>query len=216
MGATNRITQEERPPLPNGHTAQRVAPRVNGHAQEVAQDESATNNLAPQARAQAAADDAHGTPDAPASVPPAASANRADDAAAACDSNGSAEQAATPRHLTRSEKAAAKAAAKAARDAVNSQAAERTPTLQAGTAQLPADHHAFTEALHAKVDFLEVGKHLLNSSDEKIVKGVWEHMLELRYGKEAAPSESAHHIVIDVPRPRHNDPSEVSAATKTS
>jgi hypothetical protein len=64
---------------------------------------------------------------------------------------------------------------------------------------------AFTESLNAQADFLEVGKRLLNSSDERIVKGVWEHMLELRYGKEAPADENARRIVIDVERPNYDN-----------
>jgi len=211
--STSRITHDDHPPLPNGRPGKHSSTRANGHAKESTSAENAPQISAPQARARAAADDARGTPDAPASAPPAASANRAGDAAAARDSKHHAGEEVTPNGANLREEAAAKAEAKSAaraagkaeREAAKRLRTEKAPPLAAGTAPLPMDHHAFTEALHAKIDFLEVGKKLLNSSDEKIVKGVWEHMLELRYGQEAATSDDAQRIVIDMPRPKLHD-----------
>jgi hypothetical protein len=52
-----------------------------------------------------------------------------------------------------------------------------------GRNPLPADAAAFAAAVHAKADFVRVGKKLLNSMDEKIAQRAWEKMLEMTFGK---------------------------------
>src|SRR5271163_2289101 len=82
MGTTNRTAHDERP-LTNGQSVQ----HINGHAKESAPKAPAKGRSAKRSRAQAASDDAHGTPVAQAPGPPAASANHDACADAACDSN---------------------------------------------------------------------------------------------------------------------------------
>jgi hypothetical protein len=85
---------------------------------------------------------------------------------------------------------------------------ERTPRVSSeavperkNDAPLPSDGADFVDAVHARVDLIDVGKQLLQSGDEKIKQRAFERMLELRYGKGAPPVEEAQHIVIDLPRP---------------
>jgi hypothetical protein len=75
------------------------------------------------------------------------------------------------------------------------------PEIPPSAEPLPEDGPAFVEALHERLDLLEVGKSLLESADEKIKQRAWERMLEMRYGKGAPAVEEAQHIVIDLPRP---------------
>jgi len=71
-----------------------------------------------------------------------------------------------------------------------------------GTEELPADGIGFVDEMHARADFWEVGKRLLNSKDEKIMQRAWERLLEMKYGKgPGAVVEEAPQIIVDLPRP---------------
>jgi hypothetical protein len=80
--------------------------------------------------------------------------------------------------------------------------ARKPPSLPAGRENLPPNATSFAEAINGKADLLEVSTRLLNSTDQRIVRGVWEHMLEMRYGNAARVDRGAQQIVIDMPRPR--------------
>jgi hypothetical protein len=210
MSTTNRITPDDRPPLPNGQ----VDKHVNGHGKESAPDAVSPRGSGarrprhpvPRTRAQAASDDTQGAPHAPAAVPAAASPDPYAHAEVACvSSEGSTLESATNcPNQSGSAGDPVRAALQLAPKEDRNKHKDREP-VPPGTEPLPDDTIAFTEALHMRADFLVIGQRLLNSGDEKIVKGVWEHMLELRYGQQAAPSNTPEHIVIDMPRPKHDD-----------
>jgi hypothetical protein len=72
--------------------------------------------------------------------------------------------------------------------------------LPPGELPLPEDAYAFVSAVHEKADIIEAGRRLLNSGDEKIVKGVWDRLVNLRFGKdEEQSSDGPQRIVIDIP-----------------
>jgi hypothetical protein len=209
MATTNRLSPSQRAPLVNGHAVK----HVNGHATpaSITKESPATaharkadvaNGQAGKTdRARAAADDAHVVStgaSAKAAIPPAASPDRDAYAVVARASSGE-----TPEHDVSSETPSPRTK-RAASMSSQSKGPEQPP-VPPSLGPLPADAVAFTESLNAQADFLEVGKRLLNSSDERIVKGVWEHMLELRYGKEAPADENARRIVIDVERPNYDN-----------
>jgi len=71
-----------------------------------------------------------------------------------------------------------------------------------GTEELPADGIGFVAEMHARVDLWEVGKSLLNSTDEKIRQRAWERMLDMEYDDgPGAAAEAAPQIIVDLPRP---------------
>ena len=74
----------------------------------------------------------------------------------------------------------------ARRGAQVSNAAQTTSTstpVPPGRRPLPENGADFIESLHAGADFARIGVKLLNSTDEKIVKSVWERMLDIKYGE---------------------------------
>jgi hypothetical protein len=203
MATSHRVSPEEKSAPPNGHAARRANGHSNGKLTGGAEnhvDESAGWDVAETAkrdRARAASDDTHGV-SLGASViaaPPAADTDHDRSAEAARDSSKGKSEGGT----------AASAKKRAPRGKKSKEADEPREPVPPGLEVLPADGPAFTEALNAQADLLEVGRRLLNSSDERIIKGVWEHMLELRYGKEAPTDENARRIVIDMPRPLRGD-----------
>jgi len=201
MATSHRVPPAEKPVLPNGHAAKRVNANSNGRLlnDSLSQvDESASEDAVGTAnkrdRARAASDGTHGV-SLGASViaaPPAANTDHDRSAEAARDSSRGKSS------------SAASAKKRAPRGKKTKETEEREP-VPPGLDVLPADGPAFTEALNAQADLLEVGRRLLNSNDERIIKGVWEHMLELRYGKEAPMNEDARRIVIDVERPNYDN-----------
>jgi hypothetical protein len=207
MGTTHRVTHTDQslsknhPPPTNGSAAK----HGNGHGQASAARPQAGDEAATPDRARAASDDAHEASSgasAKAAIPPAASAERVACAEVARASNGDSAKEPAAKNARKS-RARRGSRRKTLGDAASDEASETATPLPPALRLLPADAIKFTEELHAQADFLEVGKRLLNSTDERIVKGVWEHMLELRYGKEAPPDENARRIVIDMPRPLH-------------
>lgn len=199
MATSHRVPPEEKPAPLHGHAAKRVNGHSNGKLVAGGEDRaggSASCDIAAgsikQDRARAASDDTHGVSNGASVIaaPPAANTDHDRSAAAARDSSKK-EKTATPKPATRGKKHKA--------------TAEAREPVPPGLDILPADAKAFTEAINAQADLLEVGRRLLNSGDERIIKGVWEHMLELRYGKEAPADESARRIVIDMPRPNYDD-----------
>jgi pyruvate/2-oxoglutarate dehydrogenase complex dihydrolipoamide acyltransferase (E2) component len=203
MSTTHRTTHDDPAQRANGYLAKHVdGPAAPSAASTTASAEDATpaGGSPTRPRARAASDGAHGTPVAPAPGPPAASTPRDLSADAARDSNIDEAEGAARKNRTGRAKRNASSKPKDS-GSKNDKADPIPPALGV----LPADAFKFTEALNAKADFLEVGKRLLNSDDERIVKGVWEYMLELRYGKEAPVDENSRRIVIDMPRPLLGD-----------
>ena len=69
-----------------------------------------------------------------------------------------------------------------------------------GAFPLPKDGAAFVSAVHEKADIVEVGRRLINSSDEKIVKAVWDRLVNLKFGKvDEQSNQEPQRIVIDIP-----------------
>jgi len=191
MGTTNRITHDDGRQLTNG----KIVKHVNGHTEASAASTSRPGGSPRRPRAQAASDDAHGTPVAQAPGPPAASANHDACADAACDSN--------------SEKSSAASSAGAVGTASgrkNPKDAEPPPALPPGELPLPEDAAAFVSAVHAKADIIEVGRRLLNSKDEKIVKGVWDRLVNLKFGdaEQASDANIDSINMTGAPRPIRN------------
>ena len=60
------------------------------------------------------------------------------------------------------------------------------PEIPAGTEPLPTDGASFVEAVHEKVDLIELEVSLLKSEDEKIRQRELAYLRELIYGKNAA------------------------------
>ncbi|HZC65069.1 MAG TPA: hypothetical protein VE545_00735 [Candidatus Dormibacteraeota bacterium] len=215
MATSHRVPPEEKPAPLNGAATKQVNGRMNERVNEYANgtlmtgekshsNESAggeTAAVAKRDRARAASDDTHGVSFGASVIaaPPAANTDHDRSAEAARDSS---------KRRTRAGALAHSAEKRESRKKKHKQVEGEEPhePIPPGLNVLPADALAFTEALNAQADFLEVGKkRLLNSGDQRIVKGVWEHMLELRYGKEAPVDENARRIVIDVERPNYDN-----------
>jgi len=211
MSTTHRTTHDDPAQRTNGH----LAKHVNGQASTSAvatDDAESAENATPaggsptRPRARAASDDAHGTPVAPAPGPPAASRPRDLSADAARDSKiDDAKGAARKKRTGRAKRNASSKPPTPPKPKDSGNKNDKPDPIPPSLVALPADAFKFTEALHAQADFLAVGKRLLNSDDERIVKGVWEYMLELRYGKEAPADDNSRRIVIDMPRPLLGD-----------
>lgn len=60
------------------------------------------------------------------------------------------------------------------------------PEISPGLAPLPADGASFVEAVHERVDLIELEVSLLKSEDEKIRQRELAYLRELKYGKIAA------------------------------
>lgn len=76
-----------------------------------------------------------------------------------------------------------------------------------GLAPLPVDAEAFVDAVHAKVDLVQLEVQLLQSKDEKVVQRELACLRELRYGKHAAVSDDGSlPIIFDAPRPERDLP----------
>ena len=202
MATSHHVPPEEKVALPNGHAAKRVNGHANGKLTASAEsqaDESAGENTIATTnkrdRARADSDDTHGVSIGASVIaaPPAANTDHDRSAEAARDSS------------KEKRGSAASAKKRAPRGKKSKETEEPREPVPPGLDVLPADGPAFTEALNAQADLLEVGRRLLNSNDERIIKGVWEHMLELRYGKEAPTDENARRIVIDVERPNYDN-----------
>jgi hypothetical protein len=65
----------------------------------------------------------------------------------------------------------------------DSNEADTLTPVPPGRRPLPENGADFIESLHAGADFAHIGVKLLNSADEKIVKSVWERMLDIKYGE---------------------------------
>ncbi len=61
------------------------------------------------------------------------------------------------------------------------------PKIGPGAEPLPLDGPAFVEAVHEKVDLIELEVRLLRSEDEKIAQRELAYLRELIYGKNATP-----------------------------
>ncbi len=75
-----------------------------------------------------------------------------------------------------------------------------------GALPLPKDGAAFVSAVHEKADIVEVGRRLLNSGDEKIVKAVWDRLVDLKFGNDQTPNDSQGIDMTGAPRPIRNTP----------
>src|SRR5271163_1710177 len=185
MSTTNRITHGDTPQLTNG----KLATQVNGSGEKSAKSSKARGASPRQIRAQAAPVDAQGTSHAPAPAPPAAASTTHDAcAAAACVSN----EKRAEEHVARRNNGVAMGSS-------SEQQIEKVP-VPPGAFPLPKDGASFVNAVHEKADILEVSRMLLNSTDEKIVKAVWDRLVNLKFGKVDDPSsQEPQRIVIDIP-----------------
>jgi hypothetical protein len=192
MSTTNRTTHDDGPQLTNG----KITRHVNGHAKESVANATSRPGSSTRNRAQAASDDAHGTPDAPAPAPPAAASATHDACAdAACVSN----ENSTEEHVAKIPGAAR----------AGSTTEEKTDKLPVppGALPLPKDGAAFVSAVHEKADIVEVGRRLLNSGDEKIVKAAWDRLVDLKFGADqSSDTESEGIDMTGAPRPIRNTP----------
>ena len=213
MPTTNRIAPD-RPPLPNGHAAQ----HTNSHAD--AQVDGPPGKSAPAApitsmspaaiagakisarrsRARAASDDAHvpssGASANPAAAPPVASADRDAGAAAARDSNNGPIPEVAPQSSATPKPEKAK-----------DDPAKPWPFLPPGKLPLPEDGATFVSNMHEQADIIEAGRRLLNSKDEKIIKGVWDRLVNLKSGNsEEQPDDESRRVIVGMPRPIRKPP----------
>ena len=216
MSTTHRTTHDDPPQRINGH----LSTPVNGPATASPVDAESAGGAAPPSgsrkryRARAASDDAHRTPVAPAPGPPAASAPGDASAEVARDSNGNSESGAAAESLGPDDKAKnpADRGGETNGSKTTETGAEQKPArepLPPGTRPLPADASAFVSAVHEQADLIEVGRRLLNSKDEKIIKGVWDRLVNLKFGKaEGESDQDPQRIVIDIPGAQREWPDE--------
>jgi len=190
MNTTKRSTPDGGPSLSNGHAANNA--HVNGHANEPAASSNGAceKDSSPQARARAASDDPHAVPSATAAVPPPASTAR----------DASAEVARVSKSKKGRGKRNGKTSAKRAKP-------EPPPPLPPGELPLPENGSAFVGAVHGKADIIEAGRRLLNSKDEKVIKSVWDRLVNLKYGNTPEQTdEDLGRVIVGMPRPIRNKP----------
>jgi hypothetical protein len=232
MNHSHRATPENRAPRPNGHIAANGEARTNGHAEaedsaRVAPSTSAPPLplSAPRLRARAAADDPHAAPNATAAAPPPAGTARDDSAATARVSNATPD-AGEPDGETSGEPAGGSASERPAPGTRTGKSGRGKPgdappanekehlELPPGELPLPPDGTTFVDAVHAKADLVEAGRRLLNSRDEKIVKGLWDLLVNLKYGNSEGSSEEAPpEVKVGIPRPIRPQPGHTPAKT---
>lgn len=70
-----------------------------------------------------------------------------------------------------------------------------------GREPLPVDGEAFVDAVHAKVDLVQLEVQLLRSKDDKVAQRELAYLRELRYGKRAEPNEDEPQIILDMQQP---------------
>ena len=76
-----------------------------------------------------------------------------------------------------------------------------------GREPLPVDGEAFVDAVHAKVDLVQLEVELLKSLDDKVAQRELAYLRELRYGKRAAiADDEPTQIIFDAPRPERELP----------
>jgi hypothetical protein len=83
-------------------------------------------------------------------------------------------------------------------------APKRSRRIPPGLEPLPIDGEAFVDAVHAKVDLVELEVKLLKSKDEKIRQRELAYLRELRYGKRASVEDSEPQIILDMQRPERD------------
>jgi hypothetical protein len=83
--------------------------------------------------------------------------------------------------------------------------ARRSRKLLPGMEPLPIDGEAFVDAVHRRVELVQLEVDLLSSTDDKIVQRELAYLRELRYGKRApsADDEPAQ-IIFDMPGPERD------------
>jgi hypothetical protein len=76
-----------------------------------------------------------------------------------------------------------------------------------GLEPLPIDGEAFVDAVHARVDLVQLEVDLLRSRDDKIAQRELAYLRELRYGKRAPIADDEPlPIIFDAPRPERDLP----------
>lgn len=179
----------------NGH------PGVNGH--DRASGPSAVL-AAPGGQGSAASVDANGASAASAAISAAAGTDRDAYAEVAQASNGRERPrnaGARSRAVGRKPRASGDIGARrfSRKNAVSSGERKKAP-LGRGETPLPIDSAGFVDAIHARVDLLEVGENLLRSNDEKVVQRAFERMLDIKFGRGAAAAlADAPTVIWDVP-----------------
>ena len=85
-------------------------------------------------------------------------------------------------------------------------AAKTLRRIPPGREPLPVDGEAFVDAVHAKVDLVQIEVALLKSEDEKIRQRELAYLRELRYGKRAEPADGEPtQIIFDMPGPEREN-----------
>jgi len=85
-------------------------------------------------------------------------------------------------------------------------AAKTLRRIPPGREPLPVDGEAFVDAVHAKVDLVQIEVALLRSEDEKIRQRELAYLRELRYGKRAEPADGEPtQIIFDMPGPEREN-----------
>ena len=85
-------------------------------------------------------------------------------------------------------------------------AVKRSRRIPPGLEPLPIDGEAFVDAVHAKVDLVQLEVKLLRSKDDKIRQRELAYLRELRYGKRAATADDEPtQIIFDMPGPERGN-----------
>jgi hypothetical protein len=201
MSITNRVAPDDRAPRPNGHADDSaLAEHTNVVPTEATQDAPAAGISARRAstkrsRARAGADDPHAVPNATAAAPPPACTARVDSAA--------------PARVSKKNEGSHSRGRGSAAPRVDK------PPLPPGELPLPEEGGDFVSAVHEKADVVEVVRRLLHSNDDKIIKGVLDRLLNLKYGnpEQSSDSDSGGLSIEGAPRPVRNRPQPLEQGT---
>jgi hypothetical protein len=176
--------------------------RNHVHSRANGQDRAASPAAALPARdgqGSAASVDASGASAASAAAPAAAGADREAYAEAAHAPNGS-ERGRKSKPGPRPRASGDAHSRRVTRKNAKSGAERKKVSLGRGETPLPMDSAGFVDAIHARVNLLEVGENLLRSNDEKVVQRAFERMLDIKFGRGAAAAPAdAPTVIWDVP-----------------
>ena len=86
-------------------------------------------------------------------------------------------------------------------DDVDITAPKRLRKVPPGREPLPVDGEAFVDAVHAKVDLVQLEVQLLKSKDDKVAQRELAYLRELRYGKHGPAGDDGPQIILDMQQP---------------
>jgi hypothetical protein len=173
--------------------------KPNGHGALLARGGANGGTISSSGTGRAASVDASDLSVANATASSAAAGAEREACADVAQVEGEGEQLVTATAASRSPKKSGKGARQASSEVTG--AAKPLRRIPPGREPLPVDGEAFVDAVHAKVDLVQIEVALLKSEDEKIRQRELAYLRELRYGKHGPAGDDAPQIILDMQQP---------------